>query len=148
MALIYNHATAGKFYKLFSGITVIYLIFGISNFLFFQKTGIASYTKLFSSLIIIFYAIIYFYRLMVELPAVHLHHLPMFWFNSGFLLYYAGSVFLFAFMSYLVHVLNDDLLIYGSFHNVLNIIQEFIIIIGVAFDLRQRNYSGLSKVQQ
>lgn len=145
LTLLYNHATSGKFNKLFFTLTTIYLLFGISNLIFLQKDGIASYTKLFSSLLIIFYAIVYFYRLMVELPTVHLQRLPMFWFNSGFLLYYAGNVFVFAFMSYLVEVHNDDLILYGSFHNMLLIIQEGLVIVGVMYDLKQKRYSTYEK---
>ena len=145
LTLIFNHVTSGKFNKLFFTFTAIYLIFGISNLIFLQKSGIASYTKLFSSLLIIFYAIIYFYRLMVELPTVHLQRLPMFWFNSGFLLYYAGNVFVFAFMSYLVEVLKDDLILYGGFHNMLWIITEGLVIVGVMFDLKQTRSSDYQR---
>ena len=111
-------------------------LFGITNVLFIQKLTINSYTHLTQSFVILIYTLIYFYRLMVELPARHIHHLPMFWINSGFLIFHAGTFFLFAFTTYLTNVLNDNLLIYWSFHNCLSIIEHIIVLIGLYYDLK------------
>ena len=73
---------------------------------------------------------------MVELPAQHIHHLPMFWINSAFLFYHAGTFFLFAFTAYIIVVLKNDLLVYWTFHNLLSIIEHMIILIGLYYDLK------------
>ena len=92
--------------------------------------------ELLNHIILIVYCILYCYRLLVDLPVQHLQRVPMFWFNSAILIFNAGTLFLFLFASYLVEVLNNDLLIYWSFHNILNIIQHLIVIIGLWQDLR------------
>ena len=136
IGLIYNHATAGKYRNQFLIISVVFTVFAVCNLLFFQKSQINSYSKLIGSFIIIVYCVFYFYKLMKELPTVHLQRLPMFWFNSAFLLFHAGTFFLFAFTNYLVHVMNNDLLTYWSFHNVLLIIQQLIVLVGVWYSFK------------
>jgi hypothetical protein len=136
ISAIFNDQTKSKHRQVIIGIAVIYLIASVINLTFFQKDGNASFNKLGISFILTGYCIYYFYRLMVDLPTMHLHRLPMFWFNSAFLIFSAGSIFLFAFIDYLVHVLNDDLLKYWSFHNTLFILQQLIILIGLSYDFK------------
>jgi hypothetical protein len=113
-----------------------FIMIVIINSLFYQKTSINSVSYIVLSIVVIIYAILFFYKLMVELPAQHIHHLPMFWINSAFLFYHSGSFFLFACTAYIVEVLKNDLMIYWTFHNVLNIIEHMIILIGLFYDLR------------
>jgi len=122
--------------KLFVFVAVAFVILALLNGFYLQKSTINSYTNVIQSLVIIIYAVIYFYRLMVELPTQHIHHLPMFWFNSAFLIFHAGAFFLFAFTSYLINVLKNDLLTYWSFHNILSIIEHLIVLAGLYYDLR------------
>jgi hypothetical protein len=116
--------------------TVIFIAFALSNLFFIQKEEVNSYTNIFYSAILIIYCLLYFYTLIRDLPSLYLHHLPMFWFNSALLIFHAGVFFLFAFTSYMVNVLKNDLLIYWSFHNVLSIIEHFIVLIGLYYDLK------------
>jgi hypothetical protein len=136
VTILYNDQTFRKHQNFFKVIPVLYLVFGILNLIFFQREQINSFTKLVSALIIILYCAIYFYRMMKDLPTLEVHKLPMFWFNSGFLIYNAGTVFLFAFTSYLIHVLKDNMLIYFSFHNVLSILHHLIFVIGLVYYYR------------
>jgi membrane protein insertase Oxa1/YidC/SpoIIIJ len=78
---------------------------------------------------------------MVKLPTMHLQRMPMFWINSGFLMYAAGAMFLFAFTTYLTQVLKDNLLVYWSFHNILSIISQLIIMVGLIYDFKNLNSS-------
>lgn len=141
---IFNDQTRSKHRQLIFGITIIYLIGSILNLALLQKGGNASYNKLGVSFILIFYSIYYFYRLMVDLPTMHVHRLPMFWFNSAFLIFSAGTIFLFAFTDYLIHVLKDDLQNYWSFHNGLFIFHQFIILIGISYDLKSSKMASKS----
>jgi hypothetical protein len=136
VTILFNNETNKKHRFYFITVASLYFVTAFINLIFIQKEEIASYTKLMGSMIIITYAIVYFYRLMIDLPTYEVHRLPMFWFSSSFLIYHAGTIFLFAFTSYLVHVLQDNLLIYYSFHHVLSIINHFIIIIGLVFHLK------------
>lgn len=115
---------------------VIFISFSFVNLFFIQKLALNSYTNIFYSFIVILYCLLYFYTLMRDLPSLYLHHLPMFWFNSALLIFHAGVFFLFAFTSYLVNVLKNDLLVYWSFHNILSIIEHFIVLIGLYYDLK------------
>jgi hypothetical protein len=135
-SMLYNNQTSRKYKTFFTVVPCLYVLLGLLNLIFFQKEEIASYTKLGGSMIIIIYAVVYFYRLMIDLPTHELHRLPMFWFNSAFLIFNAGTVFLFAFTAYLIHVLKDDMLIYYSFHNMLSIIHHLIIVVGLLFYYR------------
>src|SRR5688572_27446147 len=131
LGVLYNHITQNRYRKFFLALTILYLVFATANLLLFQKTENSSYNKLLSSFIIISYAVFYFYRLMVELPTTHIQRLPMFWFNSAFLVYHAGTIFLFAFTTYLTDVLKSNLLIYWNFHNGLSIFEHFLILVGL-----------------
>jgi hypothetical protein len=122
-------------YKWMIAIGIIIVIFFFVNIFFIQKESINSYNKFLSSGFIILYCIFYFYNLMVELPINHIQRMPMFWFNSAFLIYHAGTVFLFAFISYIIQAYKDDILVYWSFHNMLNILQQLIIVVGLSYDL-------------
>jgi hypothetical protein len=72
---------------------------------------------------------------MIELPSMHLQRMPMFWFNSAFLIYYAGALVLFVFTSYIINVLKQDLVTYWIFHNCLSICEHFLVLTGLYYDL-------------
>jgi hypothetical protein len=136
VALLFNEQTKQRFIKTFTFLTVLFFAAALINLFFIQKGSISSFNKLLSSFLILGYAIFYFYRLMVELPTSQVHRFPMFWFNSAFLFYHAGTIFLFTFTSYLINVLKDNMFTYWIFHNILGIIQQLIILIGLTYDLR------------
>jgi hypothetical protein len=134
LTIIFNEALSHKYAKVFNAITIVFTLCAIMNLLFWQKAEIASFNKLAISFIIILYTVVYFYRLMKDLPTFHLTRLPMFWFSSAFLIYGAGALFLFAFLDYLVNVLNNNLLTYWTFHNGLSIFQQLLIIVGLMYE--------------
>jgi hypothetical protein len=107
-----------------------------------HKSFVESYSPFTQSIFIITFTILYFYRLLVEMPAVHVQRLPMFWFNSAYLFFHAGTSFLWAFTSYLINVLHNDMLAYWSFHNSLSIFQHLIILIGLFFDLKSPQHDS------
>ncbi len=137
ISLIFYYALNRRYGKWFLIISLCFLVFAITNLFWFQKQEISSYNKFFSSFIIINYCIFYFYRLMIELPSTHLQRMPMFWFNSAFLIYYAGALILFISTSYIINVLKHDLISYWVFHNLLNIVEHLIVLIGLYYDLRK-----------
>jgi hypothetical protein len=141
IASVYFLVLGKRYHKLFLTTGFIFLIFSIYNFLFFQKQELNSYTDALASFFILFFSIFYFYRLLVELPEAHLHRIPMFWFNSGFLIYRAGALMLFIFRPYLIDVLKDDLLWYWAFHNILSTTEHIVIIVGLYYDFKSMNYS-------
>ena len=143
-AAAYYHVLNRRYQRFFLISTVGVICFGVCNLLFLQKDDYNTYTVVLSSFILIIYCIVYLYRLLVDLPEQQLHLVPMFWFNAAILIYRAGTLFLFLLTPYLVKVLNNDLLIYWSFHNILNVVQQIVIIIGLWQDLRNIKSRSLS----
>lgn len=133
---IYYILLGKKNSKVFLGITIAFVFFALFNAFFIQGTSLNSYSKIFYSAIILVYCLLYFYVLMKDLPSLFVHHLPMFWFNSALLIFHAGAFFFFSFQDYLVNVLKNDLLVYGSLHNMWSILMHIIFIIGLWYDLR------------
>jgi hypothetical protein len=147
ISALFNQAVGSRYKTVFKVIAIVYIAVALTNLLYIQKEAITSYNKMLSSAIIIGYAITYFYRLIIDLPSKNVYQLPMFWFSSAFLIYNAGTIFLFAFTSYLVHVLNNDMIAFMSFHNCLSIISQLIIIVGVTYDLRTMSNPVLSNIK-
>jgi len=117
-------------------ISVVYVLLGFWNLFFIQKQGINSYTLVVESIIIIFYALYYFYWLIEKLPTTQLHRLPMFWLNSAWIFFFSGNLFFFVFISYLVNVEKNDLLVYWTLHNILKAIEVLMIVSALWIDLR------------
>lgn len=124
---------------IFIFVACVFVVFALINIFFIQKTAHNSYSFLLHSAILIVYSLLYFFTLMNDLPSLHVHHLPMFWFNAGLLIFHAGTFFLFSFTAYLVNVLKNNLIIYWSFHNVLSIVEHLVFLVGLYYDLRQRS---------
>jgi hypothetical protein len=136
--LVYNLVFKQKYRNLLTVVGLLFITGAVLNLVLFQKLEITSYTKFAGSFIIVALCIYFFYKLLVELPTVHLQELPMFWISSAFLMYSSGGIFLYAFTDYLVNVLDDDLALYWSFHNLLFIAHDMFIIVGISV----RNRSG------
>jgi len=113
-----------------------YVLFGMWNLIFIQKQNINSYTLVVESIIIIFYSLYYFYWLIEKLPTTQLHRLPMFWLNSAWIFFFSGNLFFFVFISYLVNVEKNDLLVYWTLHNILKAIEVLMIVSALWIDLR------------
>ena len=136
LSLLFATALGKKYRNLLLGVGLIYAAFWAINFIFIQKDDNNTYTKAFGSIIFIFYCLLYYYRLLIDLPVQELQRVPMFWYITANLVYNAGTLFLLLFTPYLVEVLHNDLLIYWSFHNILDIIQDLLIMLALWQDLR------------
>lgn len=88
----------GYFYsrKIIPGLMALFTIFAIFNSLFIQKfTEFNTYARSLESIILVVLSILCFYKILVELNTKNLTKLPIFWINTGFLFYFAGSFVLF-----------------------------------------------------
>jgi hypothetical protein len=113
------------------------IVIAVVNFYLIQKTSVNSNLFVIHAGMLISFTLWYFYVLMRDLPSLHVHQMPMFWFNSAFLVLGAGTFVLYAFTSYLIHVLRDDMITYWSIHNILSIFAHLIVLIGLYFDFNQ-----------
>jgi hypothetical protein len=125
-----------------SVVAIVILIIAFFNFHFIQRTSVNSNLMAIHSSIFICYSLWYFYVLIRDLPSLKVHQMPMFWFNSAFLVLGAGTFVLYAFTSYLIHVLRNDMITYWSIHNLLSIFAHLIVLIGLYFDFRQLKKRG------
>ena len=133
---VYFYAMNKQKRNAFIIVPCLYVAFALINVVFIQRSSINSYTLIIQSILVIILCLYYFYWLLEELPTSQLHRLPMFWINSAYMIFYSGNLFLFVFTSYLVNVLNNQLLVYWSLHNILGIIQATMMSIGLWMDLR------------
>ena len=136
IGLVYYHAMNKQKKKMFVVISALYVAFAFVNVLLIQRASINSYTLIVQSIIVITLCLYYFYWLLQELPTAELHRMPMFWVNSAYIIFYSGNLFLFVFTSYLVNVLNNQLLVYWSLHNILGIIEASMMSFALWMDLR------------
>jgi hypothetical protein len=83
-------------------ILLIFILFCIINISFFQGPWVFnSVSNVAASLVLIGFCICYFYRLLNDLPIVHIQRLPMLWISFAVMTYYAGNFFLFLVSNYL-----------------------------------------------
>lgn len=123
-------------------ITIASAIMAFINFYHIQKNSVNSNVYVIHAALLICYSLWYFYVLIRDLPSLHVQSMPMFWFNSAFLVLGAGTFVLYAFTSYLIHVLRNDMITYWSIHNMLSIFAHLIVLAGLYFDFRQLKSEG------
>jgi hypothetical protein len=125
-------------------INIAYLLFGVVNYLYIQAESVNSYSNILHSLIILVLCIVYFYKLLKDLPAQQLQRLPMFWIVSAFFFSHAGKLVIYTVTHYLIHFVRDNLIIVWSFHNFLSIIANLLIAYGAWLNHKQLRSTSLS----
>lgn len=82
------------------GVTVCFFLYNLlwGQGFFFNNT----LSKTIESVLLILFSLLYFHKTIKELKITRLEATPMFWFNSGVLLYFSGSLFIFIFSNYLL----------------------------------------------
>ncbi len=134
---VYYFAFESRALKGFVAIGLIYTIFFVADLFFFQPAQLNSFSITLTSLVFIIFSILYFLKLMRDLPTTQIQKLPMFWINTAVLVYFAGSFFVFLLRNYLIEVLHDNQILYWSFHNILNIIKNLLFAIGLWQGIRK-----------
>lgn len=117
--------------------TILYFTIFIAEIYYSSKTEINSYSLTYTSLLFLFFSVRYFYFLLRDLPTDKIQRLPMFWINTGVLIYFAGGLFLFAMRNYLIEAFHDNQTMYWSFHNFLNIVKNLLFAVALWQDLRK-----------
>jgi hypothetical protein len=126
-------------------INIFFIVFCSMNLLFIQKFGINSYTFILNSLIILVLSILFFYRLLKDLPTEHVMALPLFWIMSAFFFSQSGKLVIFSVTNYMVEYLKDNLAIVWTFHNFLTIIANVLISYGLWLKHKQLRSTSLSQ---
>lgn len=117
--------------------TFLFLALGFAalsalNTAFLQATDtFNTYARSLEGLLVIMLCLLWCYRTLTEMKIIHLEQDPVFWANTGFLLYFSGNVLLFAFSNYILAV-NRSLNMYiWAFHALFSILLYFFITIGL-----------------
>ncbi len=97
--------------------------FAILNTIFFQDlfTFNSNVTTLMGLLVVVF-ALSYFYALLKEVKYSALETNPMFWINSGFLIYFSSNLILFYMNNSLFKEVSEASLILWGLHAIVNIV--------------------------
>lgn len=121
---IYRTVLSKIFSKLFFIIISIgFVVFAIFNTLFFQdlSTFNSNVTTLIGFLVI-FFSLSYFYTLLKEVKYGALEKNPMFWINSGFLIYFSSNLILFYMNNTLFKGAAEASLTLWGLHAIINIV--------------------------
>lgn len=90
-----------------------------------------TYARSLEGVLVIAFCLIWCYRTLLEMKIVHLEDDPVFWTNTGLLLYFSGNVLLFAFSNYIVHINRALNLYIWAFHALFSILLYGLITIGL-----------------
>lgn len=122
-----------------------FLTVALINITFFQGPWVFnSVTNVIACLILMIIPLVYFYKLLTELPIVHVQHLPMLWIAFGVITYYAGNFFLFLVKNYLVYGEAGSHRYMWILHNLLNIFKNILFAVGLWLSYRKAKSSILS----
>ena len=90
-----------------------------------------TYARSLEGLLVILLCLIWCYRTLLEMKIRRLEQDPVFWVNTGFLLYFSGTVLLFAFSNYIVGINRALNLYIWAFHALFSLLLYFFITIGL-----------------
>lgn len=105
----------------FRSLIMLFFIFAVFNSLFIETIfQFNAKARAVSSLLIIFFALSYFYQLLKEVKIKKLEREPMFWLSIGLLIYFSSSFFIFIFSNYIAPSVKLSFTFWGI-HALLNI---------------------------
>lgn len=90
-----------------------------------------TYARSFEGVLVIMFCLCWCYQTLLEMKIQRLEQDPVFWVNTGFLLYFSGGVLLFAFSNYIIGINRSLNLYIWSFHALFSILLYFFITIGL-----------------
>jgi hypothetical protein len=116
-SLLFYTVTANTFLrKRIAVFSAFYIIFYVAACLFFLGNFYSS-IRFGRDLLMIGYALIYFYYLIQKLPENDLLKSPMFWINAAVIFFFSGTFVLSLVLDYMVQVLKNDLTGFWAFRN-------------------------------
>lgn len=122
------------FSKLFLVFLVFFIILCFFLYLYFNIDDIliiTSYIDIFITLFILFFTIIWFRKLILDAYIENLLHNSTFYFISGFILYYCGTLFLFLLSNYIYKVDSNMFESYWVINILLNLVLRTLLLVGL-----------------
>ncbi len=118
--------------SVFWGATVGFTMLSALNTLFLQDIDMFNtYARSLEGILVILLCLVWCYRTLLEMKIQRLEQDPVFWVNTGFLLYFSGSVLLFAFSNYIVDINRALNLYIWAFHALFSLLLYFFITLGL-----------------
>lgn len=140
LALLYLRELGGfvkkKWLKGFIGFFMLYCLI---NPIFLQEYSQYSQVRSYSSIILVVFSILYYYRVLTEAKIRKLANEPMIWINTAVLLYFAGSLFYNVLFTLILEYSREFSKLSASYFAVLNIVFYVLIAISIVKAGRQQN---------
>ena len=115
---------------LYAGIS-FFVLSGLNSAFLQDTKTFNTYARSLEGILVILLCLAWCYRTLREMKIKRLEQDPVFWVNTGFLLYFSGNVLLFAFSNYIINI-NQALNLYiWAFHALFSILVYFFISIGL-----------------
>ncbi len=114
---------------------VLIFFIGVAVFNSFSGKGLLDFNHIArstESFLIILFCIWYFYDILNNLPDEFLEKNPMFWINTGLLIYFSASLFIFIFSNYLLTADENLSLQSWNVHGILTIIHNLFYLIAIS----------------
>jgi hypothetical protein len=117
-------------------INVFFLLFGLANILFIQRMSPNYYTMTIENLLILGFCILFYYKMLKELPSIQVQKDPLFLIVSGWFFTFAGQVVLTLVSTYMLSILNDNMEVLWIMFLILNMLGNFIKALGAYFQFK------------
>jgi len=128
--LYYHHFKKTNIPKLILGIIVLFELYCILNPIFFQSIYEYSSTRAVSSLILVFFSILYFHKVMIETKIRKLSGEPMVWINTAVLLYFSANLFYNILFTMILEYSREFSLLVSAYFTVFNVVFYLLIAVG------------------
>jgi hypothetical protein len=115
---------------------IISVVFTVTNFAFIQKGNINTYSFIGEKLLIMVLSIMYYYKVLRELPAEKIYATGLFWVISTLFIINSAKLVIYTFTHYLV-AFKDNLLLLWTIHNTMSIIAS--LAIGISLLIYSKN---------
>lgn len=118
--------------KVFVWSGILFLTMAVLSSIFLQDIStFNTYARSLEGLLVIILCLIWCYKTLTEMKIEKLGQDPVFWVNTGFLLYFSGGVLLFAFSNYIIGI-NQVLSMYiWAFHALFSMLLYFLITVAL-----------------
>lgn len=132
LALIYRKNFKSKKRKSLGVFTILICLLLVYNTLYIEDIWeFDSFAKMITSLVLIFFSMIWFIKIFKEMVIEKLSDDPMFYINSGVLLYFSGNFFIFTYYNYVASRNGEVMNEIWNIHSILNIIYSLLLAIAV-----------------
>lgn len=133
LSMAYRHFLDGFLNKkVIYGITIIVISYSVINSLFIQSiyNQFPNFVRAICIFILAVYAMLWFLKSLREMKITSLRAEPIVWINTGALIYFSGSFFIFILSNIILKQFNNLLLYSFRFSSFLMILFYFLIAIG------------------